>query len=560
MRTKTKAKHNPTRGGSDGFRWEPGAFRDYGVTKAEAILWLLRADRHVCISDVDTAWIQPPYALFDSLPEADVLGGTDCLHVPFDADRSARTGDKVEKNCGHQQGSRRSAWFNTGVMLFRATPRAIDMAAEWRERMDAVKGDAQIDDQLTFNQQVGTVWYNGPMVKQSGDRFRTFSPIKPASANGRVVYAGNGTQRVSFLPADVICSAHIYHVQQSAAAKNCIVLHLTYVEGWPKNPAKHWRLREAGLMPVMPEPFDQRYLSFDPPAPGPAPAERDPSLPPGREMPGKTADGKGWPVSTALKWSPRLGAHLSLIDRHIAALRNAIAIARVLRRQLVLPKMMCLCERSEGPAALLPQCVLDGASTPIPHVCPLESVFDVARMERLWPYVQLRPWTLLNASIHPPPPGAVPFEAARDITTVRWTDAGAGQAQNQSAAAGGGGGKTVWLPRGLSDVQLREGLDAAGQSDARVLHLEGAEAAFGGFEAEAEAAEFQKQIAAHLLGGFSATWCCTSWDKPRGTITFKRPLPLATGANARAGVQRKPEVPAKRQCYWRDCDENGNQK
>ena len=90
MRTKTKAKHNPARGGSDGFRWEPGAFRDYGVTKAEAILWLLRADRHVCISDVDTAWIQPPYALFDSLPEADVLAGTDCLHVPFDADRGVR--------------------------------------------------------------------------------------------------------------------------------------------------------------------------------------------------------------------------------------------------------------------------------------------------------------------------------------------------------------------------------------------------------------------------------------------------------------------------------------
>ena len=560
MRTKTKAKHNPARGGSDGFRWEPGAFRDYGVTKAEAILWLLRADRHVCISDVDTAWIQPPYALFDSLPEADVLAGTDCLHVPFDADRGLRAHDRVEKNCGHQQGSHRSAWFNTGVMLFRATPRAIDMVAEWRERMDAVKGDAQIDDQLTWNQQVGTVWYNGPFVRQSGDRLRSFYPIKPASADGRVVYAGNGTQRVAFLPADVICSAHIYHVQQSAAAKRCIVLHLTYVEGWPKNPAKHWRLREAGLMPVMPEPFDQKYLSFEPPAPGPTPAERDPSLPPGREMPGKTADGKGWPVSTALKWSPRLGAHLALIDRHIAALRNAIAIARVLRRQLVLPRMLCLCERSEGPAALLPQCVLDGASTPIPHVCPLESVFDVARMERLWPYVQMRPWTLLNASIHPPPPGAQPFEAARDITTVRWTDAGAGQAQNGSAAGGGGGGKTVWLPRGLSDVQLREGLGAAGQSDARVLHLESAEMVFGGFEGEAEGAEFQRQISTHLLGGFSATWCCTSWDKPRGTITFKRPLPLATGANARAGVQRKPEIPAKRQCYWRDCDENGNQK
>ena len=35
-------------------------------------------------------------------------------------------------------------------------------------------------------------------------------------------------------------------------------------------------------------------------------------------------------------------------------------------------------------ATLLPSCVLDGASTPVPHVCPLESVFDVARVESLW--------------------------------------------------------------------------------------------------------------------------------------------------------------------------------
>ena len=31
----TKAKHNPRVPSMDGFRWEPGAFRDYGVTKAE---------------------------------------------------------------------------------------------------------------------------------------------------------------------------------------------------------------------------------------------------------------------------------------------------------------------------------------------------------------------------------------------------------------------------------------------------------------------------------------------------------------------------------------------
>ena len=109
-------KHN---GHMDGFRWETGAFRAYGVTKAEVIVWFLKQGRDMCMSDVDAAWIAPPYALLRSVPDADVLSGTDCLHVPFDADRSTRT-DPM-KNCGHQPGSRWSAWFNTGVMLFRAT-------------------------------------------------------------------------------------------------------------------------------------------------------------------------------------------------------------------------------------------------------------------------------------------------------------------------------------------------------------------------------------------------------------------------------------------------------
>ena len=72
----TKAKHNPRTGSSDGFRWEPGAFRDYGVTKAEAILFWIRRGRDVCISDVDAAWVAPPYVPQQLVPEANVLPAT----------------------------------------------------------------------------------------------------------------------------------------------------------------------------------------------------------------------------------------------------------------------------------------------------------------------------------------------------------------------------------------------------------------------------------------------------------------------------------------------------
>ena len=518
------------------------------------------------MSDVDAAWITPPYALLNSVPDADVLSGTDCLNVPWDRDRSTRS--NTVKNCGHQPGSKWSAWFNTGVMLFRARPvkaavldiflaqprihplamcsrfessslqATIDMMQEWRDLMDSIKGDAQIDDQLTFNQLVGTVWSSG----KHSPRFKRFYPLKAASTDGRVVYDGNGTRRIHAVPASVFCSAHVYHVQQSADPRDCIVLHLTFVEGWPKNPAKYWRLREAGLLAVRPEPFNGKYLSFTPPQPLSIPPERNPP------DPAKTPDGKGWTVEQVLGWSPRFAAHVDLVDRHIGALRNAIGIARSLGRHLVMPRMLCLCERSEGPFALLPRCVLDGASTPVPHVCPLESVYDVARLEPIWQrnYIQLLPWTFLNSTIHKAPAGAQSIDAASDITTVKWQTC-----KDTSCVAKGRNPREVLIPRGLSDVQLKEALASTQASEARVLHLDSIEGVFGGFEDRSEASQFEKVIMQEILGGWSATWCCTSWDKPRGTLKFKRPIPLPSGSAAR-GPRLITDIPAKRDCYWMD--------
>ena len=42
------------------------------MTKAELLIWLLRAGRDVCMSDVDAAWVALPYAMLEALPEADV--------------------------------------------------------------------------------------------------------------------------------------------------------------------------------------------------------------------------------------------------------------------------------------------------------------------------------------------------------------------------------------------------------------------------------------------------------------------------------------------------------
>lgn len=228
------------------FRLVFSKFRAYGVTKADLIAWLLRHRRDVVVSDVDCAWLAPPHYLLKELPEADVMAGTDCLHVTSDDDRSPRR--HAEPRCGHHPGSMWAAWFNTGVLVFRATPAAIDFAERWRRAMAAVHGDGtfgnQVDDQLTFNQ---LVEWNGTI----GDRAHGYLyPVRAARGrpDGRVILDASGRVQLAALPARTVCSGHVFHIQQGIERRDCIVMHLTFVEA--DRAGKRWRLREAGLFPV----------------------------------------------------------------------------------------------------------------------------------------------------------------------------------------------------------------------------------------------------------------------------------------------------------------------
>ena len=212
----------------------------------------------------------------------------------------------------------------------------------------------------------------------------------------------------------------------------------------------------------------------------------------------------------------------------------------------MLPRFLCPCERAESPFNVLPSCVFESASTVLPAVCPLESLFDLARNPQK--IVPLLPYTFMNASIHRPPSPELTFLPERDVTTIRWTEGTAAGAKRTSSAE-------ITMPRGMSDVELRSALEGANATRARVLHLEDAELGiFGGFESTETARDFEKKVGNHLLGGWSATWCCTSNDKPRGTLQFKRPLEYTTGNQARLASRRRlrETVPKKRKCYFFD--------
>tara|TARA_B100000795_G_scaffold212702_1_gene166369 strand:+ start:548 stop:2539 length:1992 start_codon:yes stop_codon:yes gene_type:complete len=610
-------------GGSDGaadeggnFRLVFSKFRAYGVTKAVLIAWLLRAKRHVVVSDVDCAWLAPPQYLLKELPEADVMAGTDCLHVLSDDDRSERT--HAEPRCGHHPGSRWAAWFNTGVLVFRATAAAIDFAEQWRDRMAEVHGDGswgnQVDDQLTFNQ---LIEFKGRVGDQKAG---TVYPVKAARPDGRVIWDAGQRRRIAPLPARRICSGHVFHIQQGIERRDCLVMHLTFVEA--DRAGKRWRLREAGLFPLRPEPVGggRRFVTYTAPLPrGPVPPERDPSLYHGGRVlpiPDKTRwpvdEGRGvlegWSVQTALRYAPRLAAHMELVDRHIFAMKQALAVARVLGRELIMPRLLCLCERGQSPFDVLPNCVKLGTTTELPFVCPMENFLNVEELEGLWasaedgfvqtwgntergrpgarssPYVVLRPWTLLNATFHPAAAAALVRSAT--TTQVQWYDptalgaAAAVEAAGAAGVAGVGAGAgagaeaagaevaasslPMRVPYGLTDGQLRSAL---GGIAAPLLHLGALEGpAFGGWEEKRDGDEFEEEVRKWVIPGesrFSGTWCCTHTHYQAGTLLYKNPARFPSSVKYQPGYGAGPpqleQLRAlhperrKRECYWDDC-------
>ena len=116
----------------------------------------------------------------------------------------------------------------------------------------------------------------------------------------------------------------------------------------------------------------RKFLTYTAPLPlGPVPPERHPSLvaaggallpiPNKTRWPGEREE--GWAVGTALHFAPRLDAHMALVDRHIYAMKQALAVARALGRELVMPRLLCLCERAQSPFDVLPTCVKRGTTT-----------------------------------------------------------------------------------------------------------------------------------------------------------------------------------------------------
>ena len=57
-----------------------------------------------------------------------------------------------------------------------------------------------------------------------------------------------------------------------------------------------------------------------------------------------------------------------LVRRHLLAIRDALVLAHILRRTLVLPELPCVCDRSEAPS-IIPECRYEASDLVLPFAC-----------------------------------------------------------------------------------------------------------------------------------------------------------------------------------------------
>ena len=295
-----------------------------------------------------------------------------------------------------------------------------------------------------------------------------------------------------------------------------------------------------GGEPLPVEYYDEgRYLTFVPPeappdpqpcAPGEAQYEVGRQKPPcGGEDPHHGLGRKPHQVlgAEAFKRSSRLRANMGLMARQVHALRDALAVARVLNRTLILPHFDCLCDRSED-VQVIPTCTYHGApmALPMPFKCSQHFVADTHKLQLMSTEPTrfgMQPHKFGGAFTHPLLLRAHSFlDDPRTAAAIKQgvVDVAVGAAGGQ----GGGGGEVAQLPRGATNVGVKSALER--WRDARVLRLSDAEGIFAGWESnKMEATLFTTMMEYYLYRG---AWCCSSRGNGNedGRVYTQTPPPL----------------------------------
>jgi len=429
-------------------------------------------------------------AAFPQLPQP---GAGDVVHKPelvgvdervnFELLLSQLHAGGGETELGLEHADNCAAQFNTGIMLWRATPAAMALLNRSVELMSVPVPLPlnKVDDQRPVN---AAMRFRSKLCPwdEAGEAGASLPADLAADASlcgGDAVLHPVWAARacLGLLPVVLFSNGYVYTAMRAHEQYGVrpFAFHATY------SADKLLKLREEGLFRDPP----QRWLhgpAFATPPDAPRARLRvlayDVALP--REL--------VFPELVGGALSP--WSHVALVQHQIALFRAALAIAHVLGRAVQLPRVACSCECFYFCSR---NCTIEGHRLRLPYVCPTDHWLRRGGANLRLPYVE--PGFLENPRR--------PEEAAASARRVRLCGGPADPPCGDAPPIEG----VIMLPRGADQAAVLAALGDGDAADALELRLESADGAWGGFgpglEGEAAESRFRALIQDALSG-----WCC----------------------------------------------------
>ncbi|XP_024520921.1 arabinosyltransferase XEG113 [Selaginella moellendorffii] len=419
--------------------WGTPVFHKMGREKVFLVNAIMAMGFEVLFCDTDMVWMKNPLPYMERYPDADVL-------VSSDAVIATVTDESLE------DWRRSYAALNIGIFHWRPTEAAKKFARAWQIQLE----DEKIWDQNGFNELI-----------QNGTR----EAVDPDNDRG-LFYAFDRTLKVGILPVSMFCSGHTYFVQHlyKQLGLDVYAVHTTFQ--FAGTEGKRHRLREAQLFFDKPEYYQGRFIAFD------------------ASIPKELLTGGNHSVET----------HFALVNYQMKRVREALAVAYVLNRTLVMPEMWCRNDRLwfGHPG------ILHDTKTPQPFLCPMDHVFEVSNMlknmpeEEFGPAIDFREYSFLENP-------RVPQEIKTSRLSIRLCSRGKNCSSEVSQGA-------IELPINMTDTQLRD--EFSRHKDVKILDFSTMKNVFGGFVDKDKALKFRRR-----LQRYTAIWCCLE-SLERGHIYY----------------------------------------
>lgn len=471
------------------FRANLTVFRSMGVLKVSLVTALLEGYKvqTLVVSDTDTVWMRDPSPYLDAHPLADWFISTDCLSPTFEdaADPKLRN---ANPRCGHVPGSTWGKALNTGVFALRNRPATLATLRRWLFFMTdpehaimkwSASSQSVITDQLALN-----------LVLEEGHQAAT--SVDPAEP--RTIWQANHMLRLHPLNATLFPGGHVAFVQRAPWKRGVepYVAHTTFQRlTYNFQPSgKRARFREFGMWLLDgPDYYAGRFLAYD----------NDVLQFVGR----MTARSRGGVM-------PPLYKHWLAVSYQQALFHEALAVAAMTNRTVVLPQSWCWCDYDHVPH-VLETCHLRGADASLPFPCPADYVFQVAFMD----WQEGLDYRVNNFLALPQIPVSV--RSSRAVAKVLHEEKPA------ALPAAPAGEAVLWL--GIAEQALREQL--RGVDGAAVLELKGLYPGLVGAFASADAARRLDVIYQNVSR--EDFWCCAGvrMRTDKYVFLYDRPRPYA---------------------------------